>query len=266
VKRKVGGAIVIAVIAALVMRRSPPGTPAPSPTDAPRGSVPAQPPPAPRVGPPELKLAATAPALAGEVTLTGRVVELGTNQPVAGIRMFAFPGKRLDPSFSISDHDHDGGGNVSDDHGRFEIEHVPRGAVAIVGYPRADHFETFQWVTALRQADGADSIDIGDLAIVRRRAKLSDVYGQLGMSFVPHAPEWTLDEWRLQITTIDPAGPAAHAGLQVGDVITSVDGIDVTGANGSRAGGLLGAPPGTRVTLGLARGAAVSLTLALPPR
>jgi len=50
----------------------------------------------------------------------------------------------------------------------------------------------------------------------------------------------------------------------VGDVITSIDGVDVTGANASRATTLMRAPAGTRLALGLLRGATVTVTLASP--
>ena len=58
-----------------------------------------------------------------------------------------------------------------------------------------------------------------------------------------------------EVAWIDPAGPAAKSGLVVGDVVTSVDGIDITGANAGLAFTLFRVPVGARVSLGLARGA-----------
>jgi S1-C subfamily serine protease len=60
---------------------------------------------------------------------------------------------------------------------------------------------------------------------------------------------------------IAPKGPAVNSGIAVGDVIKSIDGIDVTG---EEAWQLLSAPPGTVITFGLARGATVKITLAAP--
>ena len=63
---------------------------------------------------------------------------------------------------------------------------------------------------------------------------------------------------------IDPAGPAAKSGLEVGDVVTSIDATDITGANADQGWMLLRAPPGTKLSLGLARGTTLAITLAAP--
>jgi serine protease Do len=63
------------------------------------------------------------------------------------------------------------------------------------------------------------------------------------------------------VESIDPLGPAAKSGLEVGDVITSVDGHDVQGEN-LYVADLLRAPPGTKLIIGVARGATVSITVA----
>jgi hypothetical protein len=47
-------------------------------------------------------------------------------------------------------------------------------------------------------------------------------------------------------------------------VITTIDGIDVTGANTMQSWVLINAPVGTKLTLGLARGTSISVTLAPP--
>ena len=59
-------------------------------------------------------------------------------------------------------------------------------------------------------------------------------------------------------------GPAASAGLQVGDVIVSIDGHDVR-AEPSLYWSLSKVSPGTTVALGLQRGAVARIT-AGPPR
>ena len=65
-------------------------------------------------------------------------------------------------------------------------------------------------------------------------------------------------------SVIRAGGPAASSGLQVGDEIVSVDGYDVRGSQSYLYRSLIFVPPGTRVTLGLARGANVTITAGKP--
>jgi C-terminal processing protease CtpA/Prc len=94
--------------------------------------------------------------------------------------------------------------------------------------------------------------------------KPHDPAGKLGVNFAQAPPDTPPDHRKLEVSWIDPAGPAANTELEVGDVITSVDGVDVTGANAPQAGTLMRAPPGTKLALGLARGATVTVVLAPP--
>lgn len=68
----------------------------------------------------------------------------------------------------------------------------------------------------------------------------------------------------LVVTSVRADGPAAQAGLQVGDVIVSLEGHTVTGDRMSLFHSLVHAPAGTRLQLGLARGVTLALTLAAP--
>jgi C-terminal processing protease CtpA/Prc len=52
--------------------------------------------------------------------------------------------------------------------------------------------------------------------------------------------------------------------LKVGDVITSVDGVDVSGANFRQFSTLTRAPPGTALAIATQRGVTVQLVLAAP--
>ncbi|MFY0542107.1 PDZ domain-containing protein [Nannocystis pusilla] len=58
---------------------------------------------------------------------------------------------------------------------------------------------------------------------------------------------------------MQPGGPAAHAGLRVGDAIVAVDGHDVTGDHVHRFAALTRVPVGTELRLELARGGSVTL-------
>ena len=64
----------------------------------------------------------------------------------------------------------------------------------------------------------------------------------------------TLDSGNLQIETLAPGGPAQKAGLQVGDVLTAVDGIQCKDHTLSEMQGLITGVENTEVTLTFQRG------------
>jgi len=196
------------------------------------------------------------------VTLTGRVVEASTGKPVAGIRMLAHAAKgRSSFSFSFNDDDRD---NITDASGRFTIEDAPRGKLQLRGFPKDWSDSAYATLGVVRTVEGTGTIDLGDLAILAKRVKQGDPVGELGINFAEQPPDTEPDQRELKISFIDPAGPAAKTELKVGDLITSIDGQDVTGANVTTAWVLMRAPPGTKLALGLARGATVSVVLAAP--
>jgi membrane-associated protease RseP (regulator of RpoE activity) len=56
--------------------------------------------------------------------------------------------------------------------------------------------------------------------------------------------------------------PGGVAGIKPGDIVTSVDGIDLRGFASMNIWRLLSAPPGTKLSFALARGVTVDVTLA----
>ena len=67
-----------------------------------------------------------------------------------------------------------------------------------------------------------------------------------------------------RIVEIDPAGPAARTELAVGDVVTSIDGVDVGALASETVYALFEPPPGTALHLGLARGNTVTVVAVDP--
>jgi S1-C subfamily serine protease len=67
------------------------------------------------------------------------------------------------------------------------------------------------------------------------------------------------------VAVVRPGGPAAAAGLEVGDTFTSIDGQDVTGMNDYLFWTLGRVPEGTTVSLGLARGEKLAVTAGPQP-
>ena len=196
------------------------------------------------------------------VTLTGRVIEHGTNKPVAAIRMSARPAMGGGGfSFSTSGDERD---HITDEQGRFTIKNAPRGKVMLRGMPRDWGESDYGFMSFVKQVDGTGTVELGDLTIFKNRVKQNEPAGKLGINFVQSAPDAPPDTRKLEVAYIDPAGPAAKTEIKVGDVIVSIDGIDITGANVMNAGVLMRAPPGTKLALGLARKTTVTVVLAPP--
>ena len=188
------------------------------------------------------------------VTVTGRVVDQRTKQGVAGIKFLANLAVNEYTSMRFRDREPP---VASDEAGRFKLEHVPSGRVTIRGYPTmASGYGVFGIVRAL---DGTDDVDVGDLGIVKRRLGPDDPIGTLGITWADHADDTPSDQRSFTVLAIDPAGPAAKTALQVGDVVTTIDGTDVLANNRSSGWTLLEAPPGTPIRFGLARGTSVTV-------
>jgi protocatechuate 3,4-dioxygenase beta subunit len=196
------------------------------------------------------------------VTLTGRVVDLVTKQPVPGIRMSASLGKR-GGRFTFGG-ESDDSPSISDNDGKFMLEDSPRGAITIRGFAKDWGESDYGWIMVLRDITGSGTIDLGDLTIAKKRVKDGDPTGDLGVRWAENPRDIELDKRILKISYIDPQGPAAKTELKVGDIVISVDGVDVTGVNFANGWTLMRAPPGTKLELGLQRGVKVPIVLAAP--
>lgn len=195
------------------------------------------------------------------VTLTGHLVDYLTKQPVPGMQMFAMDATGGGGGFSFGGDDEQA--NISDEAGAFTIKNAPRGKVVLRGFPK-DRDSDYTSLTTLRAVDGTGTVDLGEIGVFKRRVKAGDPVGELGINFKQQPPTTPPDQRTFEVSWIDPAGPAARTELSVGDVITSIDTFDITGANNGNAFVLMRAPPGTKLALGLARGATVNVVLAAP--
>lgn len=197
--------------------------------------------------------------LARLLTLTGRIVVQGTTTPVPAVRMMAM--RANGGAFTSSD---DERGYITDAQGRFTLKNVASGKVTLYGMPKDYRDSKYAALTLVREASGTGTVDLGDLPILAKRVKDGDPVGELGIRFAEEPPGTPPDKGQLAVSWIDPAGPAATSELKVGDVITSVDGIDVTNGNASTYGALVRAPPGTKLSFGTKRGATVIVVLGAP--
>jgi protocatechuate 3,4-dioxygenase beta subunit len=198
------------------------------------------------------------------VTVTGRFVELGAATPVAGLATGAHLATNEDWNMDGGD---DAGErkNVSDADGRFEIARVPVGRIVVNAYPQDWMSSPYGWVSKVEiTKQGPPTIDVGDVEVPRRRIGPRDRPGSLGLSWAELPPATDPSAYKLQVSHLEANGPAAAAGLQVGDVVASVDGVDVRGDRVYLAMTLMEVAQGTTLHLGLARGTAVSLVVAAP--
>jgi protocatechuate 3,4-dioxygenase beta subunit len=187
--------------------------------------------------------------LLGKVQVTGTVLDL-EGAPVAGVEV-VISGKR---SFHFGGPK---GNHITDGAGRFEIEGAPAGPVELMamGPTGGDYAEIH---TSLRLTPPA--IELPPLRIAKQRADSGAGPGELG--YVLREPEPGADRLQARhlVALVRPGGPAAMAGLQVGDEIVAVDGQDVTGGAAYLHTTLTRVAPGTVVHLGLARGTTVAVT------
>jgi protocatechuate 3,4-dioxygenase beta subunit len=174
--------------------------------------------------------------------VTGRLVELEGGAAIAGMRL------NVDGSSPITLMTGDDRSNRSGPDGRFRLEGVLPGSWMLTVLP-ADPAFTFMSVPIVVQ-EGGGSTDVGAVRLPRARVTPGDAQGQLGVAV-------RSDNANAEVTFV--YGPAAAAGIQVGDVVVSVDGFDVRGDNRYLFAPLTTVAPGRSVAFGLARGGSVNV-------
>jgi hypothetical protein len=196
------------------------------------------------------------------VTLTGRVVDLVTKQPVPGLMVFASPAKgNAGISFSFGEEETS---HITDTAGKFTVKRAPKGKLAIQGMAKEWKESDYSWFRIFRTVTTSGTVDLGDLGVMKRRIKEGETAGKLGIHYKEQAPDADPETYAMEVSFIEPNSPAAKVDVKVGDVITSVDSIDVTGGGSMYAWTLMNAPVGTKLTIGLKRGTTFSVTLAAP--
>jgi len=194
--------------------------------------------------------------LLGKVQVTGTVLDL-EGAPVAGVEV-VISGKR---SFNFGGA-RGNGRHITDAAGRFEIERAPAGPVELMAMGPAGG-EYVEIHTSLRLAPPA--LELPPLRIAKKRTDSAAGPGELG--YVLREPEAGADRLQARhlVALVRPGGPAAQAGLLVGDVIVAVDGQDVTGGAAYLHSALTRVAPGTVVQLALARGVTLAVTAEKAP-
>jgi protocatechuate 3,4-dioxygenase beta subunit len=191
------------------------------------------------------------------VTVVGRLVDADTGAPVPD--MIVTIGDS-----GMSRRGKPPGKTLSDAQGRFEVDGVAPGEADVVISPYLNSdTSAYARLRLHRTITGAQ--DIGDIRLIAQRLASDQRSGDLGYELRNNPPKTAPADMRLEVALIRPGGPAAIAGLAVGDVIESVDGKSVAGAESDYYWGLTRVPEGTTLVLGLAGGKTVSLSVG-PPR
>ncbi|WP_437336168.1 carboxypeptidase regulatory-like domain-containing protein [Sorangium sp. So ce394] len=202
-------------------------------------------------------------ALAPRASLTGQVVSLDGGAPIAGVRINVYP-RKGGPSVGPGSFQQE---IRTDEAGRFEVNQAPSGPIMLVCAPSDPMGSPYDIAVLPVDAQPGAATDVGRVVMAKRRVGPENPPGDLGFS-IKDAFAMDLPAQTLEVSEVRPGGPAARAGLQVGDAIVSVDGHDVRGKMAYLYRPLSTVPAGTQVTLGLSRGAAVSITageMRMPP-
>ena len=186
--------------------------------------------------------------LAPRVTVRGQVVDLETGAGVPGMQVAIAPrGQRM----ITTSLDRASGAEVTDEQGRFELERVGAGPASMTVIPRDMVGNGYPFTGLAIVVHGAGAVfELPPVRLARLRIAEGEASGDLGFTTGK----------ALAVTTLRPGGPAARAGLRVGDEIVSVDGHAVTGDAAHLFFTLTRVRPGTRLQLGLARGGSVELS------
>ena len=200
------------------------------------------------------------------LTVRGRIVDVVSGAPVAGLSCRITPRKGNNNGFIIQMGADGEKKHISGDDGRFEIERAPPGKGYLIGFPVDFAESTWGFVRhPVEVAAGAGVVDVGDVPAVKRRVKFGDPTGDLGLSFVEIAPDTEPEAYQMKVSKVRAGSPGEGAGVKAGDVIVTVDGIDIRGARSMLGWNLISVPIGAKVALGLARGVTVTVTAGAPP-
>ncbi len=187
----------------------------------------------------------------------GRFVDLDTGDPIANV--FAIAGSPDDAPAELAMRaqiavETGDPKTKSDADGRFTLVGVTSDVVRIGAIP--GDFMTSPYGVAIFEVPAKGGLP--DVPLVKLRVGRDDVAGTFGLE---------LTRQRREICHEDPtvaavSGPAAAAGVRVGDTITAIDGKDVADWRCYLAVPLLTTKPGTSVTLTLGRGDSVTIVSA----
>jgi protocatechuate 3,4-dioxygenase beta subunit len=199
------------------------------------------------------------------VTVKGRLIALDDGKPVPGLQVMVLPLKGTGADYFIMGGGSDSKEMISDADGRFTVEDAPAGRVNIQAWAVDWEESPYGFLRVARTLAGGGEVDVGELKVARRRTGPRDRGSDLGFDLKEQPPDVEPEDVTYEVSRIRPGGPAVGSGLEVGDVIVSIDGTDVKGVNSYLAWSLWQVPVGTKMSLGLARGKTISITTVPEP-
>lgn len=203
--------------------------------------------------------------LESRATVTGTVVSLDGEQPIPGMMITIEPVKGADDGVTIRWGDGDDDKEyITDAQGKFTVKRAPAGKVYVTVFPMNWEDSEYSFQRVIRTIPGGATFHAGTIKLPSRRVKPRERGGDLGIDFKEGDPDTEPEDYKLEVSFVRPDGPAVDSGIEVGDVVTSVDGHDVTGENIYLYFSLAQVPEGTTIELGLERDATVSITAAAP--
>jgi protocatechuate 3,4-dioxygenase beta subunit len=199
--------------------------------------------------------------LTARAAVKGQIVSLDDGAPVPGMRVYAAPrggggGSRFES---------DGGPATTDRDGRFTIEDAPPGPIMVMVMPTDGPADEYGLADIPDEAPPGVTTDLGRIVVAQRRVKRGAEVGDLGFSLEQSPPDADEGDTPLSVAAVHPDGPAAAAGLRVGDVIVAVDGHEVAGKMRYLYATLTRVPEGTTLSLRLSRGGTVTITASGEP-
>lgn len=183
------------------------------------------------------------------VTLRGRIVDVETREPVAGLSVFIRDSSRRSNN---ADKRH-----ITDVDGRFELSNVSIGSTILDIWNRTGNETKYEHIQHALSVTAEPLVqDIGEIGIVAKRLGPNEYPGDLGYRINDWDPSIAAEEWKPIVASVRADGPAATTELAAGDVIEKIDGITVAGSL-SRYSALTQVPVGRTVKLEIAGGTVV---------
>ena len=183
--------------------------------------------------------------VAAGATVKGRLVELGTNQPIAGAKLYVYGNGAAQTRTVASD-------------GSFLLDGIPPGWSLYVNAGSDPSRYVIDHYTIPISAGGG-SLDVGTLKLIAEPLS------------VPRGPGLGIvGDWRPSGATVlfsEGGSPAEQAGIGSDDVLISVGGLDVTGLGAAGIARVQQGPPGSTVEVSwrpASGGATRTATIARP--
>ncbi len=204
--------------------------------------------------------------LTPRVTVHGQLVDSESGKGIPGLKVSVNAAGNNIMMFGVAGKADEK--DISDADGNFVVENAPTGRVSLVvmspGFTDSDY--SWTWI-ARRLPTEPPTQDLGTIQLVKRRVGPGEEKGELGFKVKESEPDTEPEDRRIVVAFVKPKGPAAKAGLKVGDEVVAVDGQDVRGLESYRYGTLTTALPGTVIEFSVEREAAestVKLTVGPP--